>query len=173
MKIPSLHSLFKCFCELKSRITALEQAEPITKQEYLVGASVTGNHNAANTVLTVTETRADAGWSFPATNRLTFTGEPNYVELEINIASIQPLGDPQKQRVRPIVELLRNNTVIAISATGYQRHVIDDASSSNNFPFRDVNPGTNPSYRLRTQQGNTMTEVVDVTLGSITAKAVI
>ena len=152
--------------EVDAIVSAL--TSPVTNSP-LAKASVTGDGNQPNTILTLTSERADAGWSF-AGNAATFTGSPNRVRINAMAFYEQP-SNSSFQRISPQLELLKNGVVVAISSTGYQRHTTGHDSSSNTIMYIDANPGVNPQYQLRAQQESTQNDVLNVDLGHFDLEA--
>lgn len=136
----------------------------------LAAASVSGDGNQPNTILTLTSTRADAGWSI-AGNAASFSGNADRIRIEA-MAFYDQVNSNGEQRIAPVLELLKNGTVVAKSATGYQRHFSNHHDSSNTIVYTDPNPGSNPQYQLRAQQGSDQNEVVQVDIGHFTLEAI-
>ncbi len=74
-------------------------------------------------------------------------------------------------RINPELELLKNGTVVATSASGYQRHVVGHTSSSNTIAWVDPDPNTGDYYELRAQQGATQNDVLNISKGHFDAVA--
>lgn len=139
-------------------------------------AAVSGDSNEPNTILTLTSQRADniaglGSWS-NAGNAMTYAGSPDHVEVNAHVTMENPAQNNGKARIAPVLELLRNGTVLARSMTGYQRHNNGTNDSSNGISFIDPTPGANPVYELRAQQGSNQNDVEPIDLGSMSAKAV-
>ena len=135
---------------------------------FLAGGGVTGDANQVNTVKTLTNTRADAGWAL-AGNIWTYTGSPDHVEINMNAW----WNGDNIARIQPVLELLRNNVVVATGSNTYIRGATGHDSSSITIAYTDLNPGANPNYRIRSQQGSTLGQVVTIDGSSLSLKAVI
>jgi len=134
--------------------------------------TLSGNGNAVNAPVTTTEVRRDAPWTESA-GFITYANATPVNSVEINAMVFYPhlTVDNQKQRVSPVLELLKGTEVVATSAKGYQRHITGHKDSSNTIVYKDPNPGPSPTYSLRTQQGSDKNQVVDMT-GHISFTAV-
>ncbi|MDB4430957.1 hypothetical protein N9137_01050 [Pseudomonadales bacterium] len=138
---------------------------------FIASAGVSGDGNQPNNILTLTENRADAGWVI-AGNTATYTGSPDHVVIDA-MAWYQETQSGALQRVQPVLELLKNGTIVpAKSETGYQRHISGTTESSNTIAYTDPSPGANPFYQLRAQQGSSQDDVIQVDLGHFTARAI-
>lgn len=127
------------------------------------------NVNDIGAVATTVD-RLDTGWSSPNAGQLAFTGSPASVEIQSHIH--HTIGNTTNaQRPAPVLELRRNNTVIATSATGYIRDASDHEESSNAIMWVDNNPGTDPVYSLTTRRDTTLTSQVSVQTGQFHASA--
>ena len=146
-------------------------ANPVTVHTFNVAASeVTGDANQPNLILTLSNEREDNGWSL-SSNAWTYTGEPDFVRISA-VTYFQQPNNTNYQRISPELQLLKNGSeVLAQSASGYQRHTGDHDSSSNTISFTDPNPGQNPTYSLRAQQGSSQTDILDIDLGSFQLEA--
>ena len=129
----------------------------------LAKATVTGDGNQPNTILTLTAERLDAEWSITA-NTMSHSGSPDYVQINAVAYYQQPLNTAF-QRIAPVLELLKNGTVVAISASAYQRHANGHDSSSNTIAYTDHDPGDDPVYQLRAQQGGTQNDLLEIDQG--------
>ncbi len=140
---------------------------------YLASATISGDGNQANTVLTLTNVRADTGWT-KVGNQYVYSGSPDKVRIDTNAFYGNTNGgnQPALARISPVLEILRNNTVIARVETGYQRHVTNHASSSNGVGYTDPFPGVNPAYSVRADQGSNQNDNLQITLGHFTLDAV-
>lgn len=141
----------------------------VMRSLYRVAASgVTGDMNGNNVQLTLASQRADTGWAI-AGNVMSFTGAPDHVDI-----SAMAYGTGGGARSSPELLLVKNGDTanpIAISGTGYIRNSGGHDSSSNTISFRDVAPGSNPTYQLIARRGATNTTAVPIVLGSFSAKA--
>ena len=101
-----------------------------------------------NDPVTISETRADAGWTAVGTNNgAAYVGSPDHVEIEF-LANIK--GQTGTHWPRPIVRVFRNGVEIA---EGSELFMDDSATFSGNgtvvLSLVDVNPGTNPVYTFQ------------------------
>ncbi|UJH67336.1 hypothetical protein [Allomuricauda sp. SCSIO 65647] len=132
-------------------------------QSFMAKASVSGDSNQPNTILTLTTLRTDTGWSINS-NRATFNDTADYVEIDAMAYMDQPQSGTYA-RINPVLELLKNGTVVARSASGYQRHATSHRSSSNTISYIDHNPSSGDEYYLRAQQGSSQNDVLNIDLG--------
>lgn len=134
-------------------------------------ATVTGDGNQPNNILTLTGQRADGGITI-AGNQVTNNIECNFVVIDVSCWYDLPTNVGVYARVSPVLELLKNGTVVAKSATGYQRHSVNHSDSSNSFTYTDGFPALGDVYSLRAQQGSNQNDVVNVTVGHIGVRVV-
>lgn len=77
-------------------------------------------------------------------------------------------------RVSPILRLEKDRggtvTILASSATGYQRHATGHNDSSNTIAWRDLDPQVGDLYQLVSSRGSTQTDPMPITHGQFTAK---
>lgn len=134
--------------------------------------SVSGDGNAVNTPLTLTQNRLDNLWS-ESSGIVTYTSSTPADRVEISAMTFyDETENNQAQRMSPQLELLKNGSVVAKSSTGYQRHTNDHADSSNGIFYVDYSPGASPTYSLRSQRGADQTESSPVDLGHFSLIAV-
>lgn len=76
-------------------------------------------------------------------------------------------------RVAPIIKLMKNGQLIAVGATGYQRHATGHNDSSNAVFFYDLNPQIGDVWQLRMARGSTQADTMLVTQGQFVVKAII
>ena len=139
----------------------------------LAAATPSGEGNGANQIITLTQDRADPGWTV-AGNELRYTGTPDRVRIDATVYYANTFSNAE-QRVAPELELLKNGAPYrARGASGYQRHFSNHSTSHNAFSVVDYNPGANPVYSLRSQQGSTQNDAVPIgaDVSSFSAEAV-
>lgn len=133
-------------------------------------ASVTGDSNAVNGLLTLASNRADAGFVIGA-NTITNNIGGDYAVLDFNefmdVASSGALA-----RIAPTLELVKNGTAVVTINTSYQRHATGHDESSNGGTYTDYNPAAGDVWSLRTQRGSTQTDVLNVTLGHLSLRVI-
>ncbi|MEA1879963.1 MAG: hypothetical protein U9N11_04910, partial [Campylobacterota bacterium] len=132
-------------------------------QSFLAKASVTGDSNQPNLILTLASQRVDAGWSISG-NKAIFNDTADYVEINA-MAYMQQNTSGAFERINPELELLKNGVVVAKSGSGYQRHYTGHDSSSNTITYVDHNPSSGDTYELRAQQGSNQNDVLNIDLG--------
>lgn len=134
---------------------------------------VSGDGNQPNTTLTLSSNREDGAWS-EAGNVVTYSGSPDRVRITAMAGYENPTDVSGKQRICPELELIKNGTQrLAVSASGYQRHNSGANTSSNTISFIDPDPGVNPNYRLRAQQGGNQNDVEQIDIGHFSLEAVV
>jgi hypothetical protein len=138
-------------------------------QSFLASSTVTGDANQPNTILTQTQVRADTGWSLTA-NAWTYTGNPDKVRVDANLYMEENTA-ATLARIAPQLELLRNGVVVA-KGSDYARHATGHDDNHLVIAYTDPNPGTNPVYQLRAQQGGAQTDVLQIDIGSFSLDAV-
>ncbi len=140
-------------------------------------ASLVGqNGNQANAAydLTTGLTTIGTRWTANAED-FTLSGAASYVELSAMATYTYDAADGNVaalQRVAPILELHKNGVLVAASATAYQRHTSGHNDSSNTITHTDLSPAVGDVWELRMTQGATQNDVLNVTHGQFTAKAV-
>lgn len=132
-------------------------------QSFLAKASVTGDSNQPNLILTLTSQRTDTGWSISG-NQAIFNDSADYVLINAMTYMQQNVSNAFA-RINPELELLKNSIVVAKSSTGYQRHNSGHDSSSNTITYVDHNPSSGDIYQLRAQQGASQNDVLNIDLG--------
>ena len=101
-----------------------------------------------NDVIDITVQQAEGNWQDNGDGSITYLGTPTSI-----VFHAQVLQAGTGQRAAPILNLEKTNVQISTSATGYIRAVTGHNMSSNSIAgFRDINPGTNPTYRLSSGQ---------------------
>lgn len=136
----------------------------LVDQSFLGSYSVSGDSNQPNNILTLTPNREDSNISTQS-NIVTYTGSPDKIMIDA-MTYFREGQNSTFARIAPELELVKNGTiVVAKSGTGYQRHSSNHVASSNTISWTDHNPGTNPTYALRAQQGASQTDVLNVDLG--------
>jgi len=132
-------------------------------QSFLAKASVTGDSNQPNQILTLTSQRTDMGWTISG-NQVVFNDNADYVEINA-MAYMQQNQSNTYARINPVLELLKNGIVVARSASAYQRHGSGHDSSSNTISYVDHNPISGNIYQLRAQQGSSQNDILNIDLG--------
>lgn len=101
-----------------------------------------------NDTIDITVQQAEGNWQDNGDGSITYLGTPTSVMIHSQI-----LQTSAGQRAAPILNLEKTNVQISTSATGYIRSATGHNMSSNSIAgFRDINPGTNPTYRLTSGQ---------------------
>lgn len=136
----------------------------------LVSCDLSGDANADNTIIALASVRADTGLSV-VNNEIVNSIGGSYVKVSANSFFEEPSAG-FLSGVSPVMELLKNGSVVAISATGYQRHGSGNNSSSNTICYTDPNPQIADVYSLRSQRGSTQTDVMPIDLGSFSVTVV-
>lgn len=115
----------------------------------------------------------ETGWVHGASsNAFAFTGSPRRVDIEVYAHYYHAATDTVGwENVAPVLELRRNGTLVATSATGLQLHQDDHTESTNLIRFLDVAPGTNPSYTVSTRREGANTAVLPIIAGRFNAVA--
>jgi len=128
----------------------------------------TGDANSVNTIQQLISIRQTDDL-IVSTDRITNNVGGNFVVISVGefYDNISVLAE---QRLSPILELLKNGTVIDVSATGYQRHNNGHEDSSNSIYYTDVNPAVGDYYQLRSQRGSLQTEFQSIDIGHFTIK---
>ena len=108
----------------------------------------TQNINATTTVqFTTLDGNSEAGWALAA-NALSYTGTPSKVRLGLNLQLFGAVA-----RAAPGFRIQRNGVDITSQVRHtYIRNGSGHNESSANMFFIDLNPGTNPSYTVVSQQ---------------------
>jgi len=143
----------------------------LVDRSHLFKGILTGDGNEPNVTATILQTRADPVFSLD-NNQVTYTPDsaPNMRHIFVSEYYENPQNN-QEQRVAPTLELIRNGSVVATSATGYQRHAGGHTDSSNSISYTDETLGA-ATYWVRSQQGSAQDEVVNRTIASISITAV-
>lgn len=131
---------------------------------------VKGDGNEPNTIISLNPVRVDNGLDV-SSNTVTNKLKADYVEITAMSFYEQP-QNPSYQRINPVLELLKNDVVVARSASGYQRHGSGHISSSNTIYWIDYKPSPNDQYQIRSQQGSIQNDVLMIDLGHLSVKAV-
>lgn len=121
-----------------------------------------------NQAITTTVDVLDPGWTSPGNGELLYTGSPVKVRISVQINQ-QSAGI----RAAPAVNLFRGNTLIAESSTGYTRNTSNHNRSSNTISYVDRNPGTDPVYRILSEQESSTATAALVSIGQFSAEACI
>lgn len=175
MGLPSLYSLWKCFCDLKTRVNELENASSsniIVDQSQLVTGEFTGDGNADGVLFTMVNRDLEGGWALAGPNGVRLNTAADFIEIEAMAFYDQDVSN-QEQRIAPSLEVLMNGNVIQTSATGYQRHTNNHDNSSNTLIRRIKNVPSGALFQIRARNGNDIQdEDVPVTLGTFSVKAV-
>ena len=156
---------------LAREIKQVAEISDIRDRQPMAAATVSGDSNQPNSPLTLTSVREDGDWTVGA-NSMSFGGAPDRVRIHAQ-TYYQQNQSGAFARINPELELLKNGAVVAKSGTGYQRHGSGHDSSSNDISYVDPNPGTNPVYQLRAQQGSTQNDFLAVDIGSFSCEAVL
>lgn len=129
-----------------------------------------GNANSVNAVLAGNELREDSEWSDG-----TVTGTFDHVEISAMATYTYDTGNATTNtlsRISPVLALLKNGTLVAVSASAYQRHSTGHNDSSNTIHWIDPAPVSGDTYTLQFRRGSTRTNVLNITQGHFTLKAV-
>jgi len=129
-----------------------------------------------NGVITTTEQRADTGWTVTDANgNHAYTGTPDRVRITAQVSQ-SIAQNANIQRPAPLLALQKliggTWTTIAESATGYIRDASDHEQSSNTITHTDPAPGTDPTYRLLSEQETANGGVVTAEFGNFALEAV-
>lgn len=153
--------------------TTIPSFNPVlADQSFLAHATTSGDSNVDGQPITLTEVRADAGWTLDTVlNEYTYTGTPDKVRIDAMV-QVDATSAGALARISPELLLLKNGVVVAISSTGYQRHGTGHDTSSNTISYTDPNPGTNPVYVLQSREDSIQTEVLPIDLGHFSLDAI-
>ena len=141
----------------------------LVDQSYAVQLELKGDINAVNTLLQIGELENEGKWSVSGTE-IKYDGTPDKVQIFVNLYAQHPQSGLYA-RITPVVEILRNGVVIGQTAE-YQRHATGNDESDNSAAIMDMQPGTDPVYSLRSQQGGTQNDVLLIDLGHFSANAI-
>lgn len=117
-----------------------------------------GNVNDAdihsNGTLTVSEARADAGWSFAGPSTIRYTGNPDHIKIDLMAVS----NNTGNHWAHPHIKVFRNGVEIG---EGSGLHMDDSNTYSGRtttvINMVDPNPGTNPVYTFTTLEDDNRT----------------
>ena len=146
-----------------NHLASLIQTTIDVDQSFVAKANVTGDANQPNVIQTLASQRADAGLTI-AGNVITNNIGGDYVEIDV-VEYFQQNNNAAYQRINPELQLLKNGAVVATSASGYQRHATGHDSSSNSIGYVDHNPAVGDTWQLRSQQGSTQNDVLNIDIG--------
>ena len=141
----------------------------LVDQSYAVQLEIKGDLNAVNTLLQIGELENEGQWSVSGTE-IEYDGTPDKVQIFVNLYAQHPQSGLYA-RITPVVEILRNGVVIGQTAE-YQRHATGNDESDNSAAIMDMQPGTDPVYSLRSQQGGTQNDILDIDVGHFSANAI-
>jgi hypothetical protein len=169
--------------DLIGSMTLTKQA---TTREMLVSAPVSPGQegfpdtptvvNFGNATRLDTEGGGTSGWMHfgnAATFPLIGATASSYdsVQITFNLGFGGGVGVPANAGVSPIVSILKNGAVVAAFETGYQSHLVNNASSSVGGTWIDVNPGANPTYSLEVRRGSDPDVSIPISSGFFTGVA--
>jgi len=120
-------------------------------QSYIWSGNVNDSDIHSNTLQ---QTRADTGWGFSSPNTVTYTGSPDYIEIDLMAVA----NNTGNHWAHPHIKIFRNGQEIG---EGSGLHMDDSSSYSGRtttvISMIDSNPGTNPVYTFRTYEDDNRT----------------
>ncbi|MEL6143606.1 MAG: hypothetical protein AAFU67_18550, partial [Bacteroidota bacterium] len=104
-----------------------------------------------------------AGWDQTGVTEFTYTGSPDFVQIDLNM-KVSIDNAQSVQRPNSVIEVVRVNDgkVVASSATGYIRDSSDHEESSYHISVIDATPTSNPTYKVTYIKESTNNGVVTV-----------
>lgn len=137
------------YFELNSKTQTIE-----VDQSDLWAGQVNDTDIHSNGTLSVSQTRADSGWSFSGASTIKYTGTPDYVKIDV-MAVANNTGNHWAQ---PHIKVFRNGTEIGEGSGLY----MDDSATysgrtTTTVNMIDPNPGTNPVYTFTTLEDDNRT----------------
>lgn len=137
------------FFELNSTTTTIK-----VNQSALWAGQVNDTDIHSNGTLTVNQTRADSGWSFSGPSNITYTGSPDFVEIDLMAVA----NNTGNHWAHPHIKVYRNGQQIG---EGSGLHMDDSGSYSGRtttvISMVDPTPGSNPVYTFRTLEDDNRT----------------
>ena len=138
----------------------------IVDSSYVYAANVGGDANdAANTLHTFAQIRADAGWATVGGNSAQYTGSPDSVTVMVDLY-FEPVTNGGLARIGPVTEVFRNGVSLG-TTTSYARHATGHNRQANVLSIVDDNPGANPVYTLVPDQGSGQDDVLIPDFGRV------
>lgn len=139
-------------------------------------ANFTGDGNAVDRILTMSNHVVDSGWVQSGVSTLVTTQDFDYIELSAH-AFYDQATDAAEQRISPELQIRMTvagvATVLQTASTGYQRHISEHNNSSNSIPVTIRNVPTGARFQVIGQEGSSsQTGIVDVTTGTFSAKGI-
>ncbi|MGB5499907.1 MAG: hypothetical protein WBM77_13345 [Maribacter sp.] len=108
----------------------------------------------SNGTLTVQQTRTDTGWSFSGPSTITYSGSPDYVEIDLMAVA----NNTGNHWAHPHIKIFRNGQQIG---EGSGLHMDDSGSYSGRtttvISMVDPTPGNNPIYTFTTLEDDNRT----------------
>lgn len=133
------------------------------------------NGNQADAAYILTNGLVSIGSAWTASSDTFALSEPaQYVEVSAIATYAYDSGNSMNaglQRVAPLLKLLKNGVLVAVSASAYQRHNSGHNDSSNTIVYTDLSPSLGDVWQVRMERGSTQTGVLLVTHGQFTVKA--
>lgn len=137
------------FFELNSTTTTIK-----VDQSALWAGQVNDNDIHSNGTLTVSQTRADSGWTFSGPSTISYTGSPDYVEIDLMAVA----NNTGNHWAHPHIKVFRNGQQIGEGSGLY----MDDSGSYSGrtttaISMVDPSPGNNPVYTFTTLEDDNRT----------------
>lgn len=172
-----LNSINTDIADHESRIQTLEssQSSNSTIIEEAVANVLNQDVNDADVVdIDITNALLEGNWQDATNGGIQYIGTPDKVRIDATVAQ-SIAQNANVQRPNPIlnIEKLIGGawSQVATSATGYIRDATDHEMSSNTIWYIDINPGSNPTYRLSSDQESSQGGVVTSFSGQFYLKA--
>lgn len=151
-------------------VVDLQTTTLTTERSFLAATSIPPQDVNDNGLIAVNPERLDQGWALNAFV-LEYAGEPDRVR--ISLSAHQSIADTvDTQRPAPVIELSKNGSIVAVSATGYIRDDGDHEESSHSIAWIDPAPGVDPTYTILSRQESSEGGRVDITIGAFSAEAI-
>lgn len=138
------------FFELNSTTTTIE----VDQSAIWAGNVNDSDIHRNNDPLTLHQTRSDTGWAFTNPNTVTYSGSPDYIEIDLMVVA----NNTGNHWAHPHIKIFRNGQEIG---EGSGLHMDDSGSYSGRtttvISMVDPNPGNNPIYTFRTYEDDNRT----------------
>jgi len=123
-------------------------------QSFVWAGNVNDSDIHENGTLTVSQTRSDTGWSFAGPSTIRYTGNPDYIQIDLMAVA----NNTGNHWAHPHIKVFRNGTEIG---EGSGLHMDDSTTYSGRtttvISMIDPNPGTNPVYTFTTLEDDNRT----------------
>ncbi len=108
----------------------------------------------SNGTLTVQETRADTGWSLAAPSTISYTGSPDYVEIDLMAVA----NNTGNHWAHPHIKVFRNGQEIGEgSGLHMDNSTLYSGRTTTVISMIDSSPGINPTYTFTTLEDDNRT----------------